>query len=394
MLSLKCSCKGALHLEYLYGNINRDGNKYIIVNSPKLVCSKCNKIYWAYGVKEICEKIIDNCFSEEKDKGETFYLDFDKIKNRFCIDKFISTNVKFLYDRDDYYFLPGLIREFNKGFLTPIFFNIEVLLKYMHHPKYSVDLGANTYGQIYMNDEHMIPFGINENNKIIMWLGDIRALSVEEQFYLRSENVLSDHSISSEFYEAQIDVVWAEPSTIKQVFKKRLDFNEKITKHYKIRVAQLDTETVQLASNIYRPIVNTEEEFSSIIIAMNKLFVEAICEKEIKSFLKQNHSDIDLKNKRGLKVYQNWLDLYVDNIDINDVICPLYVLYDLRVAMAHLQSNETKERMLKSCCERLGLDENERDYIKIFDILINKLNEMYDLFSDNLRLNNNEGEEQ
>lgn len=392
MRTLECSCKGRLHLEYLEGSINRGGNKYVIADSPQLVCSKCNKNYWGYQVKEMCECVIDECFSEEKDKGDTFYLDFNKIKAKFCIDKFISTKVGFLYDRDDYYFLPGLIRDCKKGFLTPIFFNIEVLLKYMHHPKYSVDLGADTYGIIYRDNEHMIAFGINENNKIIMWLGDINELSIEEQHYLRSENVPSDHSISSQFYEGQIEVKWAEASTIKQLFKKRLEFNEKVMNNYELKITQLDTETVALVKDIHKPIVNTENEFANIIIAMNNLFVEAIATKEIKKYLKENHSNIDVKDKKGIKIYQEWLNIYINDIDINKYICPLYVLYDLRVAMAHLHSIESKEKTLKSCCKRIGLDENERDYLKIFNVLINKLAEMYELYLENLKIKGNENE--
>ncbi|EOU1723622.1 hypothetical protein [Clostridium perfringens] len=393
MSTLKCSdCDGNLYLHYLNDaiEINRNGNKYLIFNCPRLVCSKCNKSDLAYCVKELCEFIIDKLVDE--DKGRTLELDFNKIKNQVCIDKFISTKVGFLYDRDDYYFLPGLIRPWNKGFLTPVYFNIEVLLKYMYHPRYSVDLGADTYGQIYKDNEHMISFGINQNNKIIMWLGDIADLSVEEQFYLRSENINSDHYVSSEFYEAQIEVEWAEPSIMNKLIKNRFDFNELVMKNYNLKITQLDTETIAIVKNIHRPILNTENEFANTIIAMNKLFVEAIFATEIKNFLKKNHSDIDLKNKGGLKIYQEWLNLYVDNININDSICPLYVLYDLRVAMAHLQSNNRKQELLSSCCKRLGLNEDERDYIKIFDVLIDKLNEMYGLFAENLRLKSSEGE--
>lgn len=35
-------------------------------------------------------------------------------------------------------------RLFNIGF-----FNIEVLLKYIHHPLYGLDIGADTFGYIY-----------------------------------------------------------------------------------------------------------------------------------------------------------------------------------------------------------------------------------------------------
>lgn len=382
---LKCSCNGNLHLELLPKNIQKQSKNYIFIDCPQLVCSNCKKKYWAYGIKKICEEVISK-YCDDKVSKTTLYFDFNKIKNKFYVDKFISTKVTFLYDRDDYYFLPGLAREWDKGYLTPVYFNIEVLLKYIHHPKYSVDLGADTYGQIYKNNVHMISFGINENNKIIMWLGDIGDLPVEEQFYLRSENVISDHSISSEFYEGQIEVIWAEESIIKQLFRKRFNFNEKVINNYGMKITQLDTETVELAKNIHRPIVNTDEEFSSIMIAMNKLFVESIAAAEIKKFMKQNYPKIDLKNKKGIKLYQEWLNISTKNVNINAAICPLYVLYDLRIAMAHLQSNDTKEGMISSCCKRLGLNECERDYIKIFDVLINKLNEMYDSYSNNLKI--------
>lgn len=388
MLSLKCSCKGKLHLELLERKQKKDKNNYIWVNCPTLVCSNCSNQYWAYQVEEICDSVIKNCFSEQQEvqkEENTFYLDFNKIKNRYNVDKFISTKVGYIYDRDDYYYIPGLIRPWNIGQLTPVFFNVEVLLKYMHHPNYSIDFGADTYGQIYKNNEHMISFGINENNKIIMWLGDINNLPIDEQYYLRSENIISDHSIASEFYEAQIQVIWAEPSSIKKVFKSRLEFNENVMKSYGIKITQLDAETVALLKNIHMPIVNTEKEFSNIIIAMNNLFVESIATKEIKKYFKKHHPNIDVKEKKGIKIYQEWLNIYVNDVDINKYICPLYVLYDLRVAMAHLHSSESKESTLNSCCKRLGLNENERDYSKIFSVLVDKLSEMYEIYLKNLK---------
>ena len=44
-------------------------------------------------------------------------------------------------------------RLFNTGF-----FNIEVLLKYIHHPLYGLDIGADTFGYIYKGDEHYLSF--------------------------------------------------------------------------------------------------------------------------------------------------------------------------------------------------------------------------------------------
>ena len=159
--------------------------------------------------------------------------------------------------------------------------------------------------------------------------------------------------------------------------------------NYKVKITQLDTETIELVKNIHKPIVNTESEFADIIIAMNKLFVEAISTKEIKNYLKKNHSDVDVKDKKGIKIYQEWLNIYINNVDINKYICPLYVLYDLRVAMAHLQSIESKEKLLKDCCKRLELNENERNYSIIFNALVNKLIKMYELYLENLKIKEN-----
>ena len=252
-----------------------------------------------------------------------------------------------------------------------------------------------TFGYIYKGDEHYISFGINENNKVIMWLGDIIDLNVEEQFYLRSENVPSDHSIGSEFYEAQIEVQWAEASAERKLLKKRLDFNEKVRDNYNLAVAQLDTETLRVAKNIRKLLVNTNDAFKDLIIPLNELFVEAINNKDISKDLKQKYPELkeELKGKKGIKLLQLWLEKNTTGIDVNVVIAPLFVLYDLRLVSAHLYSDNSREELLESCCTRLGLAETERNYIVIANTLIDKLDEMYDKFIQCLSVVNKGDEE-
>ena len=225
--------------------------------------------------------------------------------------------------------------------------------------------------------------GINENNKVFMWLGDIIALSLEEQFYLRSENIPSDHSISSEFYEAQIEVVWANSSAEKTLLKKRLEFNENVRNIYGLSVAQLDTETLRIAHKIQKLLVNTNDAFQDLIIPLNELLVESINNKAIKTVLKTSHPELssEIKDKKGIKLFQLWLKKNTTDIDVNIEICPLYVLYDLRLVAAHLYSDESRKELLQSCCKRLDLDENENDYVIIANRLIEKLSTMYETFN-------------
>ena len=54
-----------------------------------------------------------------------------------------------------------------------------------------------------------------------------------------------------------------------QLLKKCLDFNEKVREYYNIAVAQLDTETLTVAKNIRKLLINTHDAFKDLIISLN-----------------------------------------------------------------------------------------------------------------------------
>lgn len=395
MSGLNCKrCGHKLHLGYDSKIIKTEnGTKINFLNTPLLICGHCDSKYVPYMTNELIQQaceVMEEPMQETDNKVDVeqqeIYCDFDVIKREICDERFIAEKVKFLYDKDDYYFIPGLIRPWNTGFLTPVFFNIEVLLKYIHHPEYGLDIGADTFGYIYKGDEQYVTFGINENNKVLMWLGDIVKLNIEEQFYLRSENIISDHSIGSEFYEAEIETCWAQASAERTLLEKRRLFNEKVRSSLGLEIAQLDTETVRIAKNIRKLIVNTNDAFKDLMISLNELLVEAINNKDIRKKIKEGYPELkeEIKEKKGIKLLQIWLEKNTQGIDVNAEIAPLFVLYDLRLVSAHLYSDDKREEMLKFCCLRLGLDEGERDYIIISNTLVEKLTEMYIRFNDSL----------
>jgi hypothetical protein len=51
-------------------------------------------------------------------------------KERFSFCK----NVDLKYDPLDYFYIPGLERPFNSGFLTPVFFSLDILPYFQNHP--------------------------------------------------------------------------------------------------------------------------------------------------------------------------------------------------------------------------------------------------------------------
>ena len=99
----------------------------------------------------------------------------------------------------------------------------------------------------------------------------------------------------------------------------------------------------------------------------------------------------ELKEKKGIKLLQLWLDKNTQNIDVNLEIAPLYVLYDLRLVSAHLYSDDSREELLTKCCERLGLDLSERNHIIIANTLVVKLTSMYEKFKTAISVLDEEG---
>jgi hypothetical protein len=93
--------------------------------------------------------------------------------------------VDFIYSDIDYEHIPGLVRPWDEGFLTPVFFKLSVLNKYTQNPEYRLNLFSESYGSIESEDWN-IAFGINRNQLAFMWLGDIDSLPITEQYNLRS----------------------------------------------------------------------------------------------------------------------------------------------------------------------------------------------------------------
>lgn len=399
MHHLECEkCKSYLTLNPKKLELSSDNKKIIFKNVPILECKNCKFIKIPDIIKLILKDIFGteyeyikmNIISDSTNNKNEF--DFDRLKRNYCNDKFIDNNneIKFLYDRDDYYFLPGLLRKWNVGFLTPVFFNIEVLNKYSTLPAYKLNLFSESYGCIEKNGTLEIYFGINKNNKVIMWLGDILKLDINEQHHLKSENIKSDHSINSEFYKAQIEVEWSQLSNDKKLLMLKNKFSEKIKELYDFNIFQLNNETEKISENVLKMLYNTNNEFESLINKLNKILIEGINIKEIQNFLIKNEiaTKKEIENKKGIKLLEFFLDKKVKKINVNEEISPLFVLYDLRISELHLCSEENYNNRIEFALKRLGLEKknNLKNYNLISEALIKKLNEMYEKFIVNLEI--------
>jgi len=312
---------------------------------PVLRCSACSKDH----LPDLSRLALIDCHKRAVEAGSpVFACVRKKRKNEFKFAK-----VPFLYDPDDYFYIPGLHRRFDVGFLTPVFFNREVLLKYDNSPSYRVQFASTTYGTIYTGEEY-ISFGINKNGLVVMWLGDIAKLPESEQHYLCSENVPSDHSIGSEFYKGQIECVFTEVSRENRLFKARSAFIVAIVKRFAKKIAHLDEEVMNLALTFNGPVVDTAKERRHVADTLNKIYIESFDSAALGDMLKSLGGDP--KKLGSLKLLQGFLVRAFPREDIHSLLCPLYVLYDLRVAYSHLSSAATQRDTLQTVVDRLGID--------------------------------------
>ncbi|QBH96611.1 hypothetical protein EKN56_09445 [Limnobaculum zhutongyuii] len=364
-----------LHL--VYGQLSekfiREDIGIILDGIPYLINEDTRETYLTPFGRVLIEKLV----GEAKTKGIRELTisppkHFTGQRFKFCDD------LPFKYSALEYFSIPGLAREFsNDGFLVPIYFNIEVLNKYSQNPDYELHLMSSTYGNLYFKDEWSISFGVNRNKSVIMWLGDIDKLPKKEQFYLLSENIEPDYEVHSEFYEGQICVQWAEGSLESKVFELRENLSELILDKFGSKLFKLDGEISKVLSNLQKPVFWQDKHVAPVIEALNRIFVESLCEKNIKEIIKNESPETGIKGLRGLKLLTVLLNDVLEIENSAEIMCPFFVLYDYRVVMCHLQSEESVNEKMDSIFYRLHISDNDKHhetvYMSIFEFMKDSL---------------------
>jgi hypothetical protein len=355
-------CGGYLDLTFGEFKENVSGIDINIAGLPYLHCPKCN----LYRLPDDSRVTIIHLHEQATKRGlRTVNITRNKSNQEYGF-----STVSFMYDSDDHKYIPGLKRPFDEGYLTPVFFNKEVLLKYDASPTYRLSFASTTYGEIRQGENFSIPFGLNKSGKAIMWLGDVARLPEAEQYYLRSENIESDHSIGSEFYDGQIEAKFTDLSQEDTLFKRRSEFLEVCFKRFGEKLAHLDEEVYNLAITFNGPIVDSDKERRHVADTMNKIYIESFDNKALRRVL-GNLGD-DRKNSGRLKRLQRILEHVTGREKASNLMSPFDVLQKLRDAYSHLGSKEGSEEELANVKLRLGLS-SEAGLFEIYESLIDAL---------------------
>lgn len=355
-----------LNFDYKDFHINFENIPYLVkINSEEIYLPPCARIV-LNGVVDgaIKRRLIERNIGIPPIRVPT---DLENKKFSFC------EGFPFIYSALEYYSIPGLFRPQSNGFLTPVYFNLTLLNKYSQNPEYSIKIDSSTYGYISYKDEWGIAYGINKNKSLIMWLGDIDKLPKNEKYYFLSENIEPEFEIHSEFYNAQISNEWSQPSVESQTFSLRNNVSKNIYDLYNISLYQLEGEISKTIGDLQKPVLWQRQHIASTIESLNRIFVESIAVSSLKDLIIERIPNTSLKGLKGLKLLNKFLSEVVEIDNIDEIMCPFFVLTDYRNGLNHLASNDTYQEKMESVFTRLGLEYNEQSHEEMYSTLFIRL---------------------
>jgi hypothetical protein len=385
---LRCpDCDNYRYLEFKGVRFPNE-SKVIGMKIPVFKCINCNT---SVPVVLFPKLIIDNVEEVEKYYNDIAELQFKDLKEGEMValksaveDKTFQqfNTVGFKYDSRDYYHIPGLFREWNEGFLTPVFFNKELLLYYNSHSDFKVKFASTSRFHIITNSGDSIirqGFGINRKGKIICWLGDLEEglRGDENEFHRKlflAFNIGSDHDIVSDYYFNQIEANFTSSDNETGIFNCRNQFDQEILDSLGYEMTQLDIEN--LIDEYRHPVINELGQIENSYVKLNSLLIESLNVRELKKALIEFGVEPDtIKGLKGLKLFEKFIEYVMKIENASEIVSPLFVLYDLRLLAGHIKDSNY-DTNYKSCKDRLQLEKGATD-LDVHQHLCRNLIEMY-----------------
>ena len=183
-------------------------------------------------------------------------------------------------------------------FLTPVFFRKEVLNKYYSQPeKYTVTDGYLTCAAMWS-----LPLDNNHPDSVMVFLGDLGHLSHIEQMYWRGFNIASGR-MSRVAFERSFWGRFADAENVDLFFKHKFPlFNNKWKEKFGWELFKPLVGKDEYYLKILRvPLTNDQREFDEQVLALAKVFIDSLNEKELARGIDQK------PNAKGLDKLEAWL---------------------------------------------------------------------------------------
>lgn len=263
-------------LTYESKSIKRENANFIIVrNSYK---------YNDYnGMSSILGKVIIKPYTKPKHRDYLYFTEKKKYE-KFIIDVDEETGDEIEYTCNENelanYF--GVNPE-APHFLTPVYFEKKVLDKYTNDPSnYKVGDGILVF-----LDEWSLPFTINEDNKVVVWLGDLGRIPYNEQKHWKIYNIKPQGGMEKKFFQRQMMAQFTDSITPeKKLFELIDELNNIIIEKFGDKIFNdLSEADSQIKTAFSIPTNNSTTMYQTYLMHLCKITVESINTKLIQRII-------------------------------------------------------------------------------------------------------------
>ncbi|MFI1955904.1 hypothetical protein ACH437_29395 [Streptomyces xinghaiensis] len=260
-------------------------------------------------------------------------------------------------------------------YLTPVFFRKSVMTKYYNDPaKYRVE-----DGHVYCGGYWGLRLDNSHRDYVIVYLGDLGKLSHKEQLYWKSFNVVPDGGVSEVAFRRGFLGEWADTDEPALAFKATYEcFRETWRERFGWDLFKpLNPEDEHYWGTLHVPASENQKEFDDQVMALAKLLVERLNEREIAKHITVHQND------KGITKFEKYLDT-IDFPDRQQFIELLRNLNGLRSGPAHVKGKDYRR-----AAQHFDLDERgfSQVFSKILDdstVLLKRLSESAELRNTDL----------
>ncbi len=351
-----------------------------LVDTYLLRCSSCSRDYLPH---IIAGEMMKNIESAGKKGRSSLRLKIGIPPHRefnLCRDP------EFIYDEADYFFIPTLWDSSNNGAFCPVFFEPGVLERFARHPGYFMDIQSSSFGLLGGSDTPGVPFGINSNGLVYMWLGDIDRLPPGEQYYLRSHNIPSDHRPDGALYRLRADMEEPPGSIVDKLLKVRSDMDNLCLKNLGKRLYRFPGIVEDLAYYLSRQVSWEGRHRGPKINLFDVLINQGLDMNFLNAQLNRENIATGIPARNPINTLFAWMEQVLQESQPARVVEPFVFLNDLRdLAMDLLPSHEIPE-VSRRLNEYLGLKYDSQDTEEQFERLSEKIISSFDEITNSLKL--------
>ncbi|MDD9808532.1 MAG: hypothetical protein OXU25_01695 [Thaumarchaeota archaeon] len=240
--------------------------------------------------------------------------------------------VGFKYSSVDWDVIPRLRQSGHDpdGHYAPVFFDPRALLKYVIRPEYPVRRFRDG-GIVRFDNGAELKYGITRAGRMVCWLGELDGIPEQEQHYLLSDNLESDHDVASWLYRDRLGLP-PEPPAERQLAEAFLHAVRIVCGELKCDVWALRDKEIQALHSMERPVVWNEY----VSYAINRLY-KALIDTADRALVVDKLYDLGERPKHPGSKFRCLVDLLESQFGVNHSpgFKQLEILYDWRNSLDH-----------------------------------------------------------